>query len=363
MQSNGVDAAASATATAVVVNYNGGEKVVRVIAALTAHAPEIDHIVIADNGSTDASLPTIRERFPAVEILELGANLGLPNARNAGLRLATGRYVLLLDADIYVTQGCVRNLMDAALRYRAAVVCPRIVLVPDGSIVQCDGAEPHFVGTLALLNPDVPRDRPPVPAGPVGGLIGAAMLVDRQKVLDAGGFNELYFFYFEDLEFSLRMRLLGHEVVRAPAAIVEHDRGAGHAGLSFRGKGSYPPKRAYLGMRNRLLTMALCYRGRTIALLLPVLLAYEVATVAFAASRGFLREWWAGWRWIVANRAAIGRERRALQSRRARSDRELLGAEPLPLAAGLVEGRALERAIGLFDRSLAAYWRVVARWT
>ena len=363
MQAADPGGAAAATASAVVVNYNGGDKVVRVIEALVAHAPEIDRIIVADNGSTDASLPTIRERFPAVEILELGVNLGLPNARNAGLRRATGRWALLLDADIYVTPGCVRALLDAAARYRAAVVCPRIILVPDGSIVQCDGAEPHFVGTLALLNPDAPRRLPPVPAGPVGGLIGAAMLVDRQKVLEAGGFNELYFFYFEDLEFSLRMRLLGHDVVRAPAAVVEHERGQGHAGLSFRGKGSYPPKRAYLSMRNRLLTMALCYRGRTIALLLPVLLAYELATLAFAAKRGFLREWWAGWRWMVANRAAIGRERRALQARRVRPDRELLGAQPLPLATGVVDGRVLERAIHLFDRSLAAYWRLVARWT
>ena len=354
---------APAAVSAVVINYNGGAKVVRVIEALVAHAPEIDHVIVADNGSTDTSLATIRERFPAVEILELGANLGLPNARNAGLRRATGTYVLLLDADIYVTPGCVGALLDAARRYRAAVVCPRIILVPDGSIVQCDGAEPHFVGTLALLNPDADRTLPPVPAGPVGGLIGAAMLIDRQAVLEAGGFNELYFFYFEDLEFSLRMRLLGHEVVRAPAAIVEHERGQGHAGLSFRGKGSYPPKRAYLGMRNRLLTIALCYSGRTLVLLSPVLLAYELATLAFALSRGFLQEWWAGWRWILANRAEIGRERQALQARRVRPDRELLGSQPLPLAAGVVEGTWLRRAIDLFDSSISAYWRLVARWT
>jgi GT2 family glycosyltransferase len=354
---------ATKSISAIVINYNGGEKVVRVIEALATHAPEIAHVLVADNGSTDSSIATIRARFPSVEILELGANLGLPNARNAGLRQVTSDYVLLLDADIYVTPGCVPALLEAAERFEAAVVCPRIILVPDGSVVQCDGAEPHFVGTLTLLNPDAPRSRPPVETGPVRGLIGAAMLLDRRAVLDAGGFNELYFFYLEDLEFSLRMRLLGHDVVRAPTAIVEHEPGQGTVGLSFRGKGSYPPRRAYLAMRNRLVTIALCYSGRTLILLSPVLLAYELATLAFALSRGFLKEWWAGWRWLVAHRAEIGRERRALQARRVRRDRDLLGAGPLPLAKGVIDGPWLSRAVSLFETSLTAYWRLVARWT
>lgn len=244
-------AAAPPELGAVVINFNGGAKVVRVIEALRTHAPEIVEIIVADNGSTDDSVAVIRDRFPAVDVLELGTNLGLPNARNAGLARATSRYVLLLDADIYVTPGCSQAMLAAAKRYAATVVCPRIVLVPDGSTVQCDGAAPHVVGTLALLNPDSDRSLPPVAEGPVAGLIGAAMLIDRQAVLEAGGFNELYFFYFEDLEFSLRMRLLGHEVVRVPSAVVEHERGHGTVGLSFRGKGAYPARRAYLGMRNR----------------------------------------------------------------------------------------------------------------
>lgn len=346
-----------------VVNHNGGAKVVRVIEALAALAPEITEIIVADNGSTDASIAEIRARFPAVDIMELGANLGLPNARNAGLARARSRYVLLLDADIYVTPGCTEAMLDTAKRYDAAVVCPRIVLVPDGSIVQCDGAAPHFVGTLALLNADVERRLPPAPAGPVGGLIGAAMLLDRQVVVDAGGFNGLYFFYFEDLEFSLRMRLLGHEVVRAPTAVVEHERGPGTVGLSFRGKGRYPKRRAYLAMRNRLLTIALCYSRRSLLLLAPVLIAYELATIAFAVSRGLVKEWWTGWSWLLANRTEIRRQRGALQQRRVRPDRELFTATPLPLAKGLFEGRWLRRAIGVFDCGLSVYWRLVERWT
>ena len=269
--------------------------------------------------------------------------------------------MLLLDADVYVTPGSVAALLAAAQRYRAAVVCPRIVLVPDGRTVQCDSAAPHFIGTLALLNALGDRDLP-VPAGPVGGCIGAAMLVDRRAVLDAGGFNELCFFYFEDLEFSLRMRLLGHEIVRAPAAVVEHDRGAGISGLSLRGKGAYPPRRAYLTMRNRLLTIALCYSNRSLLLLMPAFVVYEGATLAFVVSHGFAREWWAAWAWLFHQRGEIARQRRTLQRRRVRPDSKLLFAEHLPVAAGVAEGALVRRSIAVLDRGLAAYWRVVARW-
>lgn len=71
-----------------------------------------------------------------------------------------------------------------------------------------DGAAPHFIGTLRLLGANAPNGAPPA-ACEVAGCIGACMLLDRRRVLGVGGFNETYFFYFEDLEFSLRLRLMG----------------------------------------------------------------------------------------------------------------------------------------------------------
>ena len=62
--------------------------------------------------------------------------------------------------------------------------------------------------------------------------------MDRRVAREVGGFNDSYFFYLEDLEFSLRVRILGHKILSEPAAITFHDRGEGL--LSFRGEGRHP---------------------------------------------------------------------------------------------------------------------------
>jgi GT2 family glycosyltransferase len=166
----------------------------------------------------------------------------------------------------------------------------------------------------------------------VGACIGACMLVDRDAVLDAGGFDERYVFYFEDLEFSLRMRALGHSILCVPEAIVHHDRGRGTPGLSYRGQGTYPHRRAYLTMRHRLLTMITHYRLRTLLILSPALALYEVATLALALKNGWIRPWMEAWLWQARNFADIRRQRRIMQARRQVPDRVLLSGGALPLA-------------------------------
>jgi len=201
-------------------------------------------------------------------------------------------------------------------------------------------------------------ERTPPTRDVVGGSIGACMLIDRRKVLEAGGFDETYFFYFEDLEFMLRMRSLGHDFVCEAHATAFHDRGEGTPGLSFRGHERYPVRRAYLTMRHRLLTMLVHYRLRTLLVLSPALAAYELATLMLAIRRGWGSAWIRAWWWQLANHGLIRQKRQAVQSRRTRSDRELLTGGPLPLAQGLLRSPLTRVPVRLLSGSLNAYWRI-----
>jgi GT2 family glycosyltransferase len=346
------------TLSAIVVNFNGGERVLACLRTLAALGQPLLEIIVVDNGSTDGGPERIAAAWPAVRILHLGENRGLPAARNAGLRAAQGDLVLLVDADVYLTAGALDELYRAQAWFAASVVCPRVAFFPDGRRVQCDGAAPHFIGTLRLLGADAPHGPAPA-AGEVAGCIGACMLLDRRRVLDAGGFNETFFFYFEDLEFSLRLRLMGHVIACAPAAVVLHDRGDGTAGLSYRGRGPYPSWRAYLIMRNRLLTLAICYRWSTVAVLGPALIVYEIATLALALHRGWGGAWLRGWAWLLRNAASVRRHRRRVQAGRRLPDRAVLVGGPLPLAEGLLESAAARTAASLASRLLDRYWRLV----
>lgn len=354
----------SAGVAAIVINYNARERVLATLASLLGQGTALASVTVVDNGSTDGSAEAIAERFPMVQVMALGENRGLPAARNAGLAAATAERVVLVDADLLFEAGTIGRMLAAMDETGAAVVCPRVRLHPEREVVQADGAEAHFVGTMTLRHghtPLIELDGDASERRTVGGCIGACMLLDRRAVVEAGGFEELMFFYFEDLEFMLRMRGRGHRFACEPAAEVFHDRGGGTAGLSFRGQGKqrYPSRRVYFSTRHRWLCMLIHYRLRTLVLLSPALLVYELASLVLVVARGWLWPWLRAAWWVVTHAGTVWRKRRAAQRRRVVPDRELLSGGPLPLAPGVIGNRWVAGAIGGLSGGLNAYWRLI----
>lgn len=350
------------TVTAVVVNFNGGERVLRTLEALRGQGSSLCSIFVVDNHSDDGSPQRIRERFPGVHLLELESNVGLSAARNIGLRVSHSKLTLLVDHDIYLEPGTLERMIVAHVEQSSAVVCPRIRLVPERDVIQTDGAFLHFLGTLGLRNPYSKASTKPARPGYVDAAIGACLLLDREKTLAAGGFDELYFFYFEDLEFSMRMRLRGERIWCEARAEVYHERAAGTPGLSYRGQGRYPDRRALLTMRNRLLTILIHYRLRTILLLSPVLALYELASLVESSRRGWLKPWLRAWSWQFENRAAIAGRRRRAAIHRVLHDRDVLSGGDPPLAPGVVTSFLERVLLAVFSTVVNGYWTLVRRW-
>ncbi|MFW6059544.1 MAG: glycosyltransferase family 2 protein, partial [Phycisphaeraceae bacterium] len=348
-----------------VVNYNGGQRLVNTIEALVNQPFPLERIVLCDNSSTDGAPDQVRERFPEVCVCDLGGNHGPCVARNEGVQRVRSSLVLLLDNDVYVQPNTIEKLVEAWRRTGAAIVCPRVRLLPERDTVQSDGADIHCVGLLRMRHAWTRQNDLPADAAArreVGGAISACLLVDRGMYERVGGFDELYFFYFEDLEFSVRTRLLGGAVVCEPAVEVLHDRGEGTVGLSFRGsERTYPKRRAYLLQRNRRLTILTHYRLRTIVVLLPALALYELAGFAMAVRKRFVIEWLRSWWWVIPNAGAWWQRRRRMQRERVIRDRELLTGGPLPFSPGFLQGRAAAAMGNLVSGTIAGYWIVVRR--
>jgi GT2 family glycosyltransferase len=363
MQPSATRSGSSPAISAVVVSYNGGERTLRTLRALRDQETQLAAVILVDNGSDDGTPARVREDFPEVQILDLGGNHGLPAARNAGLRHAATGLVLLLDHDVYLAPDCIARLAQhlAGADGSTAVVCPRIRLVPEFDTVQADGTEAHFLGTMTLRHGHRPLAA--LPSGPVevGGCLGACMLVRRDAALEAGGFDELFFFYLEDHEFSVRMRSRGHRIVCEPRAEVFHERAAGTPGLSFRGAGAYPPRRTYLTLRHRLVTLLVHYRIRTLVLLAPALASAEILSLGAALGRGHGRQWLASWAWVLGHPGEILRRRRWVQRARRVGDRALLTGGPLPLAPGSIRGPGAAAAARWASTLLDGYWRLVRR--
>ena len=116
--------------SAVVVTYNAAPWIERSLDSLRSTEAEV---IVVDNGSTDGTLELVRERFPEARLLE-EENRGFGAGNNAGMRMASGRYFLLLNPDAWLTDGALGQLVAFADEHpEAAVVGPRL-LNPDGSL-------------------------------------------------------------------------------------------------------------------------------------------------------------------------------------------------------------------------------------
>jgi N-acetylglucosaminyl-diphospho-decaprenol L-rhamnosyltransferase len=202
-------------------------------------------IVVVDNGSTDGTVPFVRERFPAVRVIEQ-ENKGMGGGNNAGMRAADGRYFFLLNSDAWVIDDGLDKLIEFADAHPAAAVVGPKLLNTDGTLQRSVRGEPTlwrlateylFIRKLAprskRLNPlyrgDFAHDR----VEEVDWLFGPALLVRREAADAVGLFDEDFFMFSEEVDWMTRFRRAGWSVVFFPDAEVMHVGGASHGGRMY----------------------------------------------------------------------------------------------------------------------------------
>lgn len=343
----------------VVVNFNGERYLGECLAAVLAQEPAPLEVIVVDNQSEDASLELVATRFPQVQVVAAGANLGPGAARNRGVRAARHDRVLCVDNDVVLQPGVLAELgrvLDSDPT--TAMVQARSVLAADPQIVHYDAADVHYLGLLVLHNWYRRRDSAVAIERPVSGGVGLCFLVRKAAFVAVDGFYEAMFFFFEDTEFALRLNLRGYRVRVAPNAIVLH-RG-GTAGLSMRGQGaSYPQRRTFLHSRNRWILLLTCLHWRTLMLTLPAQVAYGCVHLAFALRQGHFLAWWRGKFDLCRMLPDVLRRRRQAQRGRVVRDRALLVAGPFTFNPQIARRGLGAQARRLLDVCFITYWRCV----
>ena len=174
--------------------------------------------VVVDNGSSDGTVAFVRERYPDVRLVE-AENRGLGAGWNIGIRDTTAPYVLLLNADAWMTEGSLDRLVDfAEARPRAAVVGPRL-LNTDGTLQRSVRGYPtvwRLATEYLFLRKLAPRssalnafygggfDHDEVRSVEV--VMGACMLLRREAVDQVGECDEDYFLFSEETDWCFRFR-------------------------------------------------------------------------------------------------------------------------------------------------------------
>lgn len=212
----------------IVVNWNGREVLPDCFASLSDAKYNNVRVIMVDNGSVDDSVPWTRQMHPEVEILETGTNLRWAGGNNVGLRhLKREGFcgpILLLNNDTVVLQGSLSTMIKAVLADPAAwIVTPRICYASDPARIWYDGG---FVGQWSgwvkhhgirqMAGKRDPGQRY------VGYATGCAMMLAPSVLAKVGEFDEDFFFYGEDTDYSLRVTALGGKILHVPRALVLH---------------------------------------------------------------------------------------------------------------------------------------------
>jgi GT2 family glycosyltransferase len=191
-------------------------------------------VIVVDNGSTDGTAELVREHFDHVRLLPR-ENLGFARANNDGMRLATGRYFLLLNPDAWPVGDAIRQLIADADRHPEAGVVGPLLLNPDGSLQRSVRGFPslwRLATEYLFLRKLAPRTR--VFNAFYGAnfdhrsecaaewLKGAVLLLRREAVEDVGGFDPSFFVFGDDVDFCYRLRRAGWAVRFTPAARFVH---------------------------------------------------------------------------------------------------------------------------------------------
>jgi GT2 family glycosyltransferase len=192
-------------------------------------------VIISDNGSSDGSLDYITQNFPTARIVENGANLGFARGNNAGINVARGEYVLILNPDTIIHDRALEKLVAFADSHPEAGAFGCRVLNPDGSFQNPARPIPtvsgYLISALYLrwLGGLSPRFDSDVYAGWDGrsqrtiGFQSGCCILFRKEVLESlHSFDDRFFFHFEESDLCYRIWQTGRSVLFCPEAEITH---------------------------------------------------------------------------------------------------------------------------------------------
>ncbi len=205
----------------VLLNWNNSRDTNECLESLKALDYEDWNVIVLDNASMDGSVERIRDKFPDVEIMELGQNLGFAGGNNAGIRAALERgaeYVWLLNNDTTVDAGALRAMVEAA------EADSQVGAV--GSAIY-NAAEPERLGAWGggHVNFLLGRSRhylSPVSVEKIDFLTAASLLLRRSVLESLGLLDDRFFMYWEDADYCFRLRLAGWRLAVAGNSKVWH---------------------------------------------------------------------------------------------------------------------------------------------
>jgi GT2 family glycosyltransferase len=297
--------------TVTIINFNGEPFLNELLQSLAAQTYRRFEILFIDNASTDDSVSFVRSNYPAIQLMVQSENLGFARAGNLGLQASAAEFTALLNADLRLEPDWLERLVEAARKDPsiAAVACKLLFYDRPGCLNGVGGTMNQLGYTWDIGMNEEDQGQFDEPSEVLFASAGAT-LFRRAAFLEAGGFDEKFFMYHEDVDLCWRLWLLGFRIVTEPTAVAYHHFG----GVTKSSKGMR--WRELLGERNSMRSLLKNYESANAVRAITRMLLLSQPTNRKLAQLKNLA-------WNLLYLGNTFRERRKVQSRRIRGDDDL----------------------------------------
>ncbi|MFW6097167.1 MAG: glycosyltransferase family 2 protein [Chloroflexota bacterium] len=235
----------------IIITWNGLEDTVACLETVYDQTYDNLHVIVVDNGSDDGTFEQVAEKFPETELIQLPENIGAVRGYNVGFRRALESdypYLFLLNNDTLLAPDCIAELVkEAESAPDVGLVMPKIYYADEPKLIWSVGtrANPLNLEIVQLGYNEVDEGQWREPTD-IDDAPFCAVLMKRTMMDDVGLPDEIFYFYYEDMDYCLRARRRGYRLRLAPAATMWHK-------VSSSSGGSDTPRERYWMARSGVL--------------------------------------------------------------------------------------------------------------
>lgn len=211
----------------VMLTYNNVQDTFESLKSIGQQTYQNLRVLVVDNGSKDNTPALVREKFPDVQVVETGQNLGVPWGYNIGFSLALeagADYVFMVNNDTILAPDLIQKLLDAGQADDAiGMVMPKILYYDEPNVIWAAGGRTRaFPPAIVIVGAD--KDERKFSGAPefLEFALSCGLLIHRRAFEKAGLFDPGYFYWFDDWDFSQRVRALGLKIRYVPEARMWH---------------------------------------------------------------------------------------------------------------------------------------------
>ncbi len=222
----------------IIINLNGKKHLEKLLPSIFNSNYKNFELILIDNNSDDDSINFVEQNYSDINVIKLNKNHGFAEPNNIAAKIAKGKYLVFLNNDVIVTKNWLNPLITE-LEIDNSVHMAQSLILKNDDTVDSSG---DFIDTngRAFSKYDLPKEKRYILS-----CKGACMIIKKYVFLDLGGFDEMYFASFEDVELGWRAWLCGYKSILIPNSIVYH--------LGSQTIKKFPKEIAFHGVKNNLL--------------------------------------------------------------------------------------------------------------